>query len=64
MTARWADCVYWSATILAGLIAALVVATYFYNAKRGEPIISIAPLVLAGSIWLIGWAGRHALAED
>jgi len=59
MVARWGEYLYRGATILAGLIALLVVANYFYDASRGEPIMLIVPLLLAGTIWLIGRSCRH-----
>jgi hypothetical protein len=59
MAARWGELLYRVATILAGLIALLVIVGYFYDASRGEPIIPIVPLLLAGIIWLIGRSCRH-----
>jgi hypothetical protein len=50
---------YRSATVLAGFIAASAVLSYFLNAPRGMPIVSVAALSIAGTVWLIGWAGRH-----
>ena len=59
MAARWGELLYRMATILAGLIALLVIANYFYDASRDEPIVLIVPLLLAGAIWLIGRSCRH-----
>ena len=59
MAACWGELLYRMATILAGLIALLVIVGYFYDASRGEPIIPIVPLLLAGIIWLIGRSCRH-----
>jgi hypothetical protein len=59
MAARWGELLYRMATILAGLIALLVIVGYFYDASRGEAIIPIVPLLLAGAIWLIGRSCRH-----
>ena len=53
---------YWAGTIIAGLLVLAVVVSHLLNADRGEPIWRIAPLVMAGVIWLAGWAGRHLLA--
>jgi len=63
MAAWWAETLYWTATIIAGLLVAWAVWSYVYNSIRGEPIILIAPLVLAGAIWLAGWACRNVLAR-
>jgi uncharacterized membrane protein len=62
MDARWAKVVYWVATIVAGLIVVVVLVGYFSDAAAGEPVISIAALLLAGAIWLIGWVCRHVIA--
>ncbi len=53
---------YRTATILAGFVAALAVISYFLNAPRGLPIVSVVALALAAVIWLSGWAGRRLLA--
>jgi hypothetical protein len=63
MTARWGRALYWTATAIAGLIAVWIVWGYVYNIDRGEPIVRLAPLLLAGLIWLAGWACRYALAR-
>jgi ABC-type Mn2+/Zn2+ transport system permease subunit len=62
MNERGAAFFYRTATILAGLVAALAVISYFLNAPRGMPIVSIAALTLAAVIWISGWAGRHLIA--
>jgi hypothetical protein len=59
---RWGEIFYWAGTIIAGLLVLWVLWSYMFNADRGEPIIWIAPLVLAGAIWLAGWACRRVLA--
>ena len=59
---RPGDILYWASAIIAGLIVLLVVANYIYDFDRGEPSIRSLPLLLAGAIWLAGWAGRHMLA--
>ena len=63
MIARWGEFVYRIAAMLAGIIAVLAVLNYVYDANRGEPIIPIIPVLLAGVIWLIGHACRHLAAE-
>jgi hypothetical protein len=57
------DAFYWTATSVAGLIVALVVADYVSNTSIGEPIIPVIPLLLAGAIWLIGQSCHHIAAE-
>jgi hypothetical protein len=63
MEAPWATLLYWLATIQAGLIVVLTVASYFINASKGEPSIEVVALLLAGAIWLIGWSCRRIFAE-
>jgi len=59
MAERWGELIFWTATIVTGLIAVLVVVGYVSNAGEGEPIIPIVPLMLAGAIFLVGWVCRH-----
>lgn len=54
---------YWAATIVAGAIAALVVAEFCDNASRGMPIVSAAASFAACVAWLIGWAARHLIID-
>jgi hypothetical protein len=54
---------YWAGSIIAGLLVAAVVVSYILNADRGVPILRVAPLVLAGVIWLAGWACCYLLTE-
>jgi hypothetical protein len=63
MTAWCGETLYWAATILAGLLVAWVAWGYVYDSSRGEPIILIVPLLLAGAIWLAGWVSCKVLAR-
>jgi drug/metabolite transporter (DMT)-like permease len=54
---------FWLATIIASVLVVWVVWGYVYTSNRGEPIISIVPLLLAGVIWLAGWVCRKVFAE-
>jgi hypothetical protein len=49
--------------MIAGVLVVWVVWSYVYTSIRGEPLISIVPLLLAGAIWLAGWVCRKVLAE-
>jgi hypothetical protein len=62
MAAWWGVTLYWTATIIAGLLVAWVVWSYVYNSSRGEPVVLIVPLLLAALIWLAGWICRYVLA--
>jgi hypothetical protein len=46
-----------------GVLVAWVVWGYIYDMERGEPIVRIVPLLLAGVIWLAGWVCRKVFAE-
>ena len=35
-----------------------VVWAYVYNAEKGEPVVDVVPLLLAGAIWLLARLGR------
>jgi hypothetical protein len=54
-------CLYRAATIVAGLVAAVVAVSYLLNSDRGMPVVSMAALAIAATVWLIGWVGRHLL---
>jgi uncharacterized membrane protein len=60
MDPGWGKIIYWAATIIAVLILGVVAVDYVSNARKGYPVISIIPLLLAGIIWLVGWAFRRA----
>jgi hypothetical protein len=62
MAWRPGEVLYWTSTVVAGLIVLLVVANYMSSTGVGEPIIGIIPLLLAGVIWLVGWVCRHMFA--
>jgi hypothetical protein len=59
MDPRWGKLVYWAATILAALIVLSVVWSYVGNVQDRYPVLPIARLILAGVIWLAGWAFRY-----
>ena len=62
MDTSWGKIIYWAATIISVLIVVVVVVSYVSNASEGEPVIPIIPLLLAGAIWLGGWACRYMIA--
>jgi len=59
MYPRWRQIVFWIATILAALIVLSVVWSYVGNVEDQYPVLPVARLVLAGVIWLAGWAFRY-----
>lgn len=63
MAVSWGNVIFWKATFIAGLIMVSVAWSYVSNVERGDPVISIVSLLLAGVIWLAGWACRSLLTE-
>jgi hypothetical protein len=53
---------FWLATTIAGLIAALVLWEFVDDFQRGHPIIQYHTLLIAGVIWLLGWVSRQTFA--
>ena len=58
MDASWGRVIFWSANVIAALILLSVVWSYVSNIEEQFPVLPIARLLLAGVIWLIGWACR------
>jgi hypothetical protein len=56
----WGQFVFRAATIVAALILLWVVWNYISNIEDQFPVLPVARLVLAGVIWLAGWAFRYA----
>jgi hypothetical protein len=54
MKASWGELIYWTATVVAGLIVIFVVWGYLQNSNEGYPVIPVVPLLFAGAIWLAG----------
>jgi len=61
MTVRTGEVIYWAATGIAALITVFAVASYVSNASEGEPVLPVAPLLLALVIWLAGRFCRRAI---
>ena len=55
---RWGNTFYWAATVIAVLIVAWDMWGYTYASNVGEPVVRLAPFLLAGLIWLIGFFCR------
>jgi hypothetical protein len=62
MVAWLAKILFWEATAVASLIAVWVLWEFVYDSERGQPIIQYHALLIAGVIWLVGWACRQTLA--
>lgn len=45
--------------MLAGLIIVLAVINSMYTASIAQPMIPVAPFVVAAAIWLVGLFCRH-----
>jgi len=62
MKASWGELIYWTATVVAGVIVIFVVWSYLQNTNEGYPVISFVPLLFAGAIWLAGRVCRRWVA--
>jgi hypothetical protein len=51
------------ATVIAGLIVAVVLVGYVSNSAEGEPFIPVVALLAAGVIWVVGWTFRILLRD-
>jgi hypothetical protein len=51
------------AKIIVEILVVWAIWSHVYNSNRGEPFIPVASLLLAGVIWLAGWACRTALVR-
>lgn len=58
MAEPWTDVFYRAASMLAALLIALALVNAGYDAARGLPFVPVVPLVLAGTIWLLGRVAR------
>ena len=63
MIAWCRETLYWTATIIAGLLLAWVVWSYVSGISRSDPVILIVPLLLAAAIWTAGWVFCKALVR-
>jgi hypothetical protein len=63
MAAWWGQTIYWMTTIIAVLIVVWVAWSYVSNMTEGYPVVPIIPLLVAGAVWLVGWACRNMLAR-
>lgn len=61
-TARhWGEIIYSITTIVSALIAALAITASLYEVSESEPVVPVAALLLAATIWLIGRSCRYLL---
>jgi hypothetical protein len=49
-------------TVLAIIVAGIVVIAFFSSMANGDPYVQIVALLVAGVIWLVGRAGKLVLA--
>jgi hypothetical protein len=63
MKTLWGNFVFETASIIAGLIVAVVVIGYASDSVKDWPVIPIVPLIIAGAILLVGWSCREVSAE-
>jgi hypothetical protein len=59
MQARYA--IFWTASAVAAALTLWVASDFFFDAEHHLPIINVPGLMLAATIWLVGWVARFAL---
>jgi hypothetical protein len=59
MALSWGEIIYRASLMLAGLVIVLAVINSIYTASIAQPMIPVAPFVVAAAIWLIGLFCRH-----
>jgi hypothetical protein len=63
MVLSWGEIIYRASVMLAGLIIVLAAINGLYQVSiLEEPIIPVAPFVVAAAIWLIGFFCRQRSA--
>jgi hypothetical protein len=63
MVLSWGEIIYRASVMLAGLIIVLAAINGLYQVSiLEEPIIPVAPFVVAAAIWLIGFFCRQISA--
>jgi hypothetical protein len=63
MVLSWGEVLYRASVMLAGLIIVLAAINCLYQVSiLEEPIIPVAPFVLAAAIWLVGYFCRQMSA--
>jgi len=55
----WGEIIYRASLMLAGLVIVFAVINSVYTASIAQPMIPLAPFVVAGAIWLVGLFCRH-----
>jgi len=59
MVLSWGEIIYRASLMLAGLVIVFAVINSVYTASIAQPMIPIAPFVVAAAIWLVGLFCRH-----
>lgn len=58
MAPSWGEVFYRACATIAGLVVVIAAINFLYHASHDEPMIPVAPLLLAGAIWRIGLSCR------
>jgi hypothetical protein len=58
---RARNATFWSATVIAAVLALCVAYELFYGMEQDFPVLNIPGLVTASAIWAVGWLCRLAL---
>ena len=55
----WGEIIYRASLMLAGLVILIAVINSLYTASIAQPMIPVAPFVVAAAIWLVGLFCRY-----
>jgi hypothetical protein len=53
--------IFWTATALAATVSLWVAFDFLFGLEAHFPVINLPGLILAATIWLVGWICRYAL---
>jgi hypothetical protein len=59
----WGELLHEASVILAGVVIMLAIINILYQASIGQPMIPVAPFIVAGAIWLVGLFCRFVSRE-
>jgi hypothetical protein len=59
MTLSWGEIIYRASLMLAGVVIMFAAINSLYTASIAQPMIPVAPFVVAAAVWLVGLFCRH-----
>jgi putative exporter of polyketide antibiotics len=59
--AFWGNFLYQLAAAITAFILLIIAANFVTGMREGDPVLDVAPLLLAGAIWLAGLGCRYLM---